>query len=60
MGIPLVYNHVAWQPEWGTCLGDDISGHDIADGGLGSTLLAALICWNLVARLFREKGPEYR
>ena len=36
MSIPFVYNHVAWQPEWGTYLGEDISGHDIVDGGLGS------------------------
>ncbi len=36
MSIPFVYNHVAWQPEWGTYLGQDISGHDIVDGGLGS------------------------
>ena len=36
MSIPFVYNHVSWQPEWGTYLGEDISGHDIVDGGLGS------------------------
>jgi predicted acylesterase/phospholipase RssA len=36
MSIPFVYNHVTWQPEWGTYLGEDISGHDIVDGGLGS------------------------
>ena len=36
MSIPFVYNHVAWQPEWGTYLGRDISGHDIVDGGVGS------------------------
>jgi predicted acylesterase/phospholipase RssA len=36
MSIPFVYNHVIWQPEWGTYLGDDINGHDIVDGGLGS------------------------
>jgi predicted acylesterase/phospholipase RssA len=36
MSIPFVYNHVAWQPEWGTYLGNDISGHDIVDGGVGS------------------------
>ncbi len=36
MSIPFVYNHVAWQQEWGTYLGEDISGHDIVDGGLGS------------------------
>ena len=36
MSIPFVYNHVAWQPEWGTYLGQDISGHDIVDGGVGS------------------------
>ncbi|UCC51506.1 MAG: patatin-like phospholipase family protein [Anaerolineaceae bacterium] len=36
MSIPFVYNHVAWQSEWGTYLGADISGHDIVDGGVGS------------------------
>ena len=36
MSIPFVYNHVAWQPGWGTYLGEDISGHDIVDGGVGS------------------------
>lgn len=36
MSIPFVYNHVTWQPEWGTYFGENISGHDIVDGGLGS------------------------
>lgn len=36
MSIPFVYNHVSWQPEWGLYQGEDISGHDIVDGGLGS------------------------
>jgi predicted acylesterase/phospholipase RssA len=36
MSIPLVYNNVVWQPEWGSYLGEDISGHEIVDGGIGS------------------------
>jgi predicted acylesterase/phospholipase RssA len=36
MSIPLVYNNVIWQPEWGSYLGEDISGHEIIDGGIGS------------------------
>ncbi len=38
MSIPFVYNHVTWQPEWDTYLGENIIGHDIVDGGLGSNL----------------------
>lgn len=36
MSIPLVYNNVIWEPEWGSYLGEDISGHEIIDGGVGS------------------------
>ncbi len=36
MSIPLVYNNVVWQSEWGSYLGEDISGHEIVDGGIGS------------------------
>ncbi|MDX1414164.1 MAG: patatin-like phospholipase family protein [Candidatus Promineifilaceae bacterium] len=36
MSIPLVYKNVIWQPEWGTYAGEDISGHEIVDGGIGS------------------------
>jgi predicted acylesterase/phospholipase RssA len=27
---------IRWQPEWGSYLGEDISGHEIVDGGIGS------------------------
>lgn len=36
MSIPLIYNNVIWQPEWGSYLGEDISGHEIVDGGIAS------------------------
>ena len=36
MSIPLVYKNVIWQSEWGSYLGEDISGHEIIDGGVGS------------------------
>jgi predicted acylesterase/phospholipase RssA len=32
--IPIVFQDVIWQPEWGPYLGKDISGHVIVDGGL--------------------------
>ena len=50
MSIPFVYNHVAWQPEWGTYLGRDISGHDIVDGGVGS---------NFGVEMVVSKEPEF-
>ena len=46
MSIPFVYNHVTWQPEWGTYLGEDISGHDIVDGGLGSNFGIEMVLSN--------------
>jgi len=36
MSIPLIYNNVIWQPEWVSYLGENISGHEIIDGGIGS------------------------
>ena len=50
MSIPFVYNHVPWQPEWGTYLGQDISGHDIVDGGVGS---------NFGIEMVVSKEPEF-
>jgi len=41
--IPFVYQHVKWQPEWGMYQGEDISGHDIVDGGLGSNMGIELV-----------------
>ncbi|KRF42160.1 patatin-like phospholipase family protein [Terrabacter sp. Soil810] len=34
MSIPLVWDEVIWQSDWGTYLGRDITGHAIVDGGL--------------------------
>ena len=34
MSIPLLWQEVTWQKEWGTYRGQDISGHAIVDGGL--------------------------
>lgn len=41
--IPFVYENVIWQPEWGTYQGEDISGHVIVDGGLGSNMGIELV-----------------
>jgi NTE family protein len=34
MSIPLVWDEVVWQAEWGKYLGRDLAGHEIVDGGL--------------------------
>lgn len=34
MSIPLLWNEVIWQPEWGPYLGKDIHGHALVDGGM--------------------------
>jgi NTE family protein len=34
MSVPLLWQEVVWQSEWGTYRGKDISGHAIVDGGL--------------------------
>ena len=34
MSIPLVWNEVVWQSDWGQYLGRDVTGHAIVDGGL--------------------------
>jgi predicted acylesterase/phospholipase RssA len=34
MSIPLLWDEVLWQPEWGPYLGKSIAGHAIVDGGM--------------------------
>lgn len=34
MSIPMIWPEVAWQAEWGTYQGQDITGHLMVDGGL--------------------------
>ena len=41
--IPFVFQEVAWWPEWGAYLGQDISGHLIVDGGTATNLPLALV-----------------
>lgn len=34
MSVPLLWQEVVWQPEWGQYRGRDMRGHSIVDGGL--------------------------
>ena len=34
MSVPLLWQEVIWQPEWGKYNGRDLTGHTIVDGGL--------------------------
>jgi NTE family protein len=34
MSVPLLWNEVLWQKEWGTYRGKNITGHSVVDGGL--------------------------
>jgi predicted acylesterase/phospholipase RssA len=34
MSLPLVWQEVVWQSEWGRYMGEDMLGHTIVDGGL--------------------------
>jgi NTE family protein len=42
MSIPLLWEEVIWQPEWGTYRGRMIAGHRVVDGGLLSGFPLAL------------------
>ena len=43
MSIPLVWNEVIWQAEWGPYLGRDLTGHFIVDGGVLSNFPIELL-----------------
>ena len=43
MSIPFVWQEVHWQPEWGTYMGDNITGNTIVDGGALSNFPLDLI-----------------
>jgi len=43
MSIPLAYQEVIWQADWGQYNGSDITGHTIVDGGIVSTLPLELL-----------------
>jgi NTE family protein len=46
MSVPLLWQEVVWQPEWGTYQGKDISSHVIVDGGLLSNFPIELFISN--------------
>lgn len=46
MSVPLLWQEVVWQPEWGTYMGYDVSGHRIVDGGLLSNFPIQLFISN--------------
>jgi len=50
MSIPLVYKNVIWQPEWGSYLDEDLGGHEIVDGGIGS---------NFGIEMVLSKDPQF-
>lgn len=43
MSIPFVWQEVRWDKDWGTYLGEDISGHTIVDGGVLSNFPLELL-----------------
>ena len=49
MSLPLVWNEVVWQPEWGKYNGKDLTGHTIVDGGMLS---------NFPIELFLSDQPQ--
>lgn len=48
MSLPLVWQEVIWQSNWGTYMGRDLMGHRIVDGGLLS---------NFPIQLFLSRSP---
>jgi predicted acylesterase/phospholipase RssA len=46
MSLPLLWEEVVWQKEWGTYRGRDITGHTVVDGGLLSNFPIELLLSN--------------
>ena len=46
MSLPLIWQEVVWQPEWGDYLGHPLTGHRIVDGGLLSNFPIELFLSN--------------
>lgn len=49
MSVPLLWDEVVWQSEWGTYRGKDITGHTVVDGGMLS---------NFPIELFLSNRPQ--
>ena len=60
MSIPLLWNEVIWEKSWGTCLGRDMTGHAIVDGGMLSNFPIELFISDesQVTRLMGPKGTN--
>jgi len=60
MSVPLLWQEVVWQPEWGQYRGRDISGHTVVDGGLLSNFPIELFISDqpYVTDLMGEKSED--
>ncbi len=60
MSIPMLWQEVIWQEEWGTYRGADINGHAIVDGGLLSNFPIELFISNsrVVTDLMGDKNHD--
>jgi predicted acylesterase/phospholipase RssA len=60
MSLPLLWEEVVWQKEWGTYRGRDITGHTVVDGGLLSNFPIELLLSNQpqVTAVMGEKKVE--
>ena len=57
MSIPLVWDEVVWQAEWGTYQGKDVTGHFIVDGGVLSNFPIELFISD-APQIIRSMGPK--
>ena len=57
MSIPLVWNEVVWQSDWGQYLGRDLTGHLIVDGGVLSNFPIELFISD-EAHVVKMMGPK--
>ena len=60
MSVPLLWQEVIWQAEWGTYNGQDLQGHSIVDGGLLSNFPIELFLSDLkdVTSVMGEKVSQ--
>lgn len=60
MSVPLLWQEVVWQPEWGAYRGRDITGHCVVDGGLLSSFPIELFVSDLahVTAVMGEKSSD--
>jgi len=57
MSIPLVWDEVTWQPEWGQYRSRDIAGHGVVDGGMLSNFPLELFL-SAAPQVTRVMGPK--